>query len=193
MSTRTPKQLLAQLTKTRDEIHTFHVTIKTESKDRETIEGFEERLNTAINLLDAWPPDSTELSQTAVVDLQGLNQNARDTLHVMEERYKPRYCRLSRELEADGLGKTGVHLLIIRQGEDLSSYILQKWFDGDADVSAFTLEKIGDNGEDSVKYNIENVLPLKCECKGFLNHGHCKHLKAIEALQEKGRLPKPYK
>jgi hypothetical protein len=30
--------------------------------------------------------------------------------------------------------------------------------------------------------------PASCECKGFLSHGHCRHVEGLQALRNAGRL-----
>ena len=51
--------------------------------------------------------------------------------------------------------------------------------------TAFLLEKIG--AEEAYHVNL-NGSQSSCECKGFLRHGHCKHIVGLAALIAAGRL-----
>jgi hypothetical protein len=59
---------------------------------------------------------------------------------------------------------------------------------------AFRLEKLipTDDGqaERGEVYHVcfEDEFNHTCECKGFLRHGHCKHLDSLKALREYGKI-----
>lgn len=67
----------------------------------------------------------------------------------------------------------------------------------DFGAAAFRLEKYAAQqveGEENVYHVLLDLAPEgdhpshSCECKGFLAHGHCKHLESLLALHRAGRL-----
>jgi hypothetical protein len=53
--------------------------------------------------------------------------------------------------------------------------------------SAYELRKIGPNGFEPVGYHVNlNGQQSSCECRGFLQHGHCKHVSGLAVLQACG-------
>jgi hypothetical protein len=94
-------------------------------------------------------------------------------------RVKPeRRCRLS-----DGLGGAR-RILSLFIGTEAFLYWLEPvptdWGKG------FRLEKF--HSGDVYHVHLDGALGHSCECKGFLHHGHCKHVSAVSALVAAGRL-----
>jgi hypothetical protein len=52
---------------------------------------------------------------------------------------------------------------------------------------AFTLDKFAADGGERYAVNLNGRESL-CECKGFLGHGHCKHVEGLQALVSRGKL-----
>ena len=59
---------------------------------------------------------------------------------------------------------------------------------------AYRLSKIVPTGDGPAElgevYHVlfEDQFNHTCECKGFLRHGHCKHIDSLKALRDAGRL-----
>jgi hypothetical protein len=76
-----------------------------------------------------------------------------------------------------------IRLAVGRQHAD---YLVRKLASDFGD--AFRLSKVGVFGDTS-EYDINlSAEGQTCECRGFLRHGHCKHVDGLKALRVAGQL-----
>jgi hypothetical protein len=79
-------------------------------------------------------------------------------------------------------GHAGV--LRLSTGNDHTDYVLQRLA---ADFgTAYRLDKV--DGPEEYNVNLDHGERSTCECLGFLAHGRCKHVEALQVLTAAGRL-----
>lgn len=80
----------------------------------------------------------------------------------------------------------GVHILRLTVNGSSTRYYCQRIASDFG--TAIRLEKFATEGGDTYDVNVGGAPgnSSSCECKGFLRHGHCKHLDAVRTLFARG-------
>lgn len=98
-----------------------------------------------------------------------------------------RFCRLDGRVT---VGEPAILTLHVAGKEN--DYLLEVVPNNLGEVFRLTKLEYVDDGpaERGDVYHVcfEDQFNHTCECKGFLRHGHCKHLDSLKALREAGRL-----
>jgi hypothetical protein len=110
--------------------------------------------------------------------------NATTSTKPRQRRPKPvRTCKL--------VTTAGVHVLTLNVGTETDRYFLEELPSDDG--RGFSLTRLATEKEPESVTSHVNLYPASghhgCECKGFLRHGHCKHVESLVALDKAGRLP----
>jgi hypothetical protein len=82
--------------------------------------------------------------------------------------------------------EAGPGLVTITCGKTVADYYLRPLASDFG--QGFELEKFSHQGSETYHVNL-NGRESHCECKGFLRHGHCKHIDGLQALLAAGQLP----
>jgi hypothetical protein len=102
-------------------------------------------------------------------------------------RPKPyRSVRLDHPIEGDLPGQITIRVGKLHTGYQLDSLPTDDDFEG----QAYKLTKCAlvEDAEEPVYHVLLSRQGHSCECRGFLRHDHCKHIAALLALREAGKL-----
>jgi hypothetical protein len=107
---------------------------------------------------------------------------------------RPKPARSIRILEQPTDDTDGWAAIAITVGKKTDTYLLHTIPTDFAGTTAFEVEKLNEDLATVEQYHVllaNRPEARSCECKGFLRHGHCKHVEGLAALAIAGRLSAP--
>lgn len=87
-------------------------------------------------------------------------------------------------LHSRPVGDMAGYFTIVKDGDD-KSYFLRR-LDNDLGGLAFEVQAFGSKDRYHVLLHDDPAVQ-SCDCRGFVAHGHCKHVEGLVALRDAGR------